>query len=808
MTTTSSGQRFALPDWMLPHHRALDWGLVLVVALSLLAALPFLANAGLPRETDAELHVFRVAELTHAIREGVLYPRWAPNFWYGYGYPFFNYYGSLTYYLAAGYSLLTGNGPVEGARFVFILGLVLAGVGTYSFVRRRWNAGAGVVAAVVYAFSPYVMLVDPHMRGDLAEAFALGLFPGVLWAFDRLLVEGQGRHIITAMLLLAALIFTHNLMALIFFILLCGWLAWLRLVAPARFWRRGLLAVLLGLGAASFFWIPVLLEANQVQLDRLVGPGHFDYQQHFLSISELLRSSPPLDLGAANPAYAHNLGTAAWVLALVGGAAMLFQWQRGAPPAQAHTATVDEWRDLLKSGALNEIPPPPGGSRDAAYFALAALVLVLLLLPISGVVWQAVPAMPVLQFPWRLLGPAAFCLAVIAGASTRWLHYLPGTARVAGLGVLVAVPLFAAIPALYPPEWGTDFGETTPQAYLAFERSGVALGTTAGGEFLPSTVLMPPGPQTTLIDSYAGPGPVDKVNRATLPRETRVDVISHGPTEDRFLVVTREPFPLRLYTFMFPGWRAEIDGRPAEIEVAAPEGFIVVNIPSEGTFNVRVFLGSTLARDAATGITVAALTLGAVLAIALERQTRQPASYPHLLGRRSAAAVLIAGLLFVAMKAYSDARPGWLYLRSAPGEALPALTPHHQSFEDAIDLIAYDLPRLSARPGEALPVTLYWRATAPIEHNYQVFVHLTPTGGLQPAAQSDKLNPGDYPTTRWSLERYVRDAHNVALPPDLAPGQYIVSVGLYDLNTGDRLALASPEGDDKVVLPDLVEIEG
>ena len=68
----------------------------LVLALALIAAAPFLTRPGLPHHTDAELHVYRAAELGHALRGGAFYPRWAPDFYYGYGYPIFNYYAPLT----------------------------------------------------------------------------------------------------------------------------------------------------------------------------------------------------------------------------------------------------------------------------------------------------------------------------------------------------------------------------------------------------------------------------------------------------------------------------------------------------------------------------------------------------------------------------------------------------------------------------------------------------------------------------------------------------------------------------------------
>src|SRR5512146_580630 len=48
---------------------------------------------------DGYLHLFRVFEFDRVLREGVVYPRWAPDLAYGYGYPIFNFYPPLAYYL-------------------------------------------------------------------------------------------------------------------------------------------------------------------------------------------------------------------------------------------------------------------------------------------------------------------------------------------------------------------------------------------------------------------------------------------------------------------------------------------------------------------------------------------------------------------------------------------------------------------------------------------------------------------------------------------------------------------------------------
>jgi uncharacterized membrane protein len=154
-----------------------------LLALTALAAGPFLSRPGLPRDTDAELHVFRAAQLGEALRGGAGYVRWAPDLWLGYGYPIFNYYSPLTYYLA-NLITLAGLDIVTAVKAVFILGLLGAAAGMYVFVRGNWGTRAGVVAAGAYVFSPYLLFIDPHMRGDLAEFFALALFPWLLWTLE------------------------------------------------------------------------------------------------------------------------------------------------------------------------------------------------------------------------------------------------------------------------------------------------------------------------------------------------------------------------------------------------------------------------------------------------------------------------------------------------------------------------------------------------------------------------------------------------------------------------------------------------
>lgn len=130
--------------------RRVDPGFVVVLAISLIAIWPFLSRASLPEGTDAELHIFRLAELSYLLRGGEIFPRWAPNFYHGYGYPIFNFYAPLTYYLGIVPELTPWADAVAAVKVVFILGLLLGGFGMYGFVRDNWGRRAGYVAAAVF----------------------------------------------------------------------------------------------------------------------------------------------------------------------------------------------------------------------------------------------------------------------------------------------------------------------------------------------------------------------------------------------------------------------------------------------------------------------------------------------------------------------------------------------------------------------------------------------------------------------------------------------------------------------------------
>ncbi len=769
--------------------RRVDPGFFVVLAIAFIVIWPFVSRASLPVETDAELHIFRLHELGLLVRGGDYYPRWAPNFYHGYGYPIFNYYAPLAYYVGLLFELWPFWDAVVAVKAGFIIGLLAAALGMYGFVRDNWGRGPGFVAAAVYVYAPYVQYVDPHARGVLPESLSLGIFPLALWALDRLRKGGGARVWVTAVLLTAAVILSHNLMGMLFFGLLCAWAVWQMVCSrvtfqvsrithhassshpltpsPQRLRRPHLLifaALLLGLGVAAFFWLPVLLERNAVTLNTLIGQGgNYDFRTHFLSVQEMLASSLRLDWGASEPAFRFNLGVMQWVMAVLAVALLLLR--------------------RLQQG------------EQVLFFVLALVGLLFLMSPVSTRVWEALPFMAFFQFPWRLLGAAAAMCAVLAGAATDGLLQEGQGRRYVKewlTAVLVTLTIILGLPMSQPAPWG-DFGEVNTLRMSLIENTGRWLGTTSTADYVPATVDVVPGRKGNVVGGVADGKPMDRVNWDVLPPEATLETQVIRPLHTRYILDTPTKLWFRLYLFDFPGWEVRIDGSPVKTELGRPDGFIVVPVPA-GRHVIDVEFGTTPARTAANVLTAVSLVLMAFVAWQLGRGrwraadvSQLPPIVPPRLARPDWLTVAVV-LAVTAVSILLLEPTGVLHYSSSGLAAEPAATDLMANFGEQIALIGYTARRQTAVPGDIVPLELYWKALNRLDINFQVFVHvLSPDGVL--VAQSDKLNPGEFPTRRWSLDAYVRDEHYLALPLDLPPGEYHVTAGLWVQSEGWRLPL-------------------
>ncbi|MCC7450625.1 MAG: glycosyltransferase family 39 protein [Anaerolineae bacterium] len=116
-------------------------------------------------------------------------------------------------------------------------------------------------------------------------------------------------------------------------------------------------------------------------------------------------------------------------------------------------------------------------------------------------------------------------------------------------------------------------------------------------------------------------------------------------------------------------------------------------------------------------------------------------------------------------------------------------------------LLGYSASSRRVRPGDTLAITFYWQADQQATENYTVFSHLL--GGFNPATNSivwanHDSYPAETPTRAWWPGLIAADHRLLKVPADAPTGPYAVEVGLYQLDTGQRLK--QPNGADTVII--------
>lgn len=148
-----------------------------------------------------------------------------------------------------------------------------------------------------------------------------------------------------------------------------------------------------------------------------------------------------------------------------------------------------------------------------------------------------------------------------------------------------------------------------------------------------------------------------------------------------------------------------------------------------------------------------------------------------------------------------DATIGWLKLLPTGKSSSPEISADYRIGPFAV-LEGYGL---EGTP-DTLELALHWSCRASTPRDYTVFVHLRDEEG-RVVAQADgpPLN-GDYPTSSWAPGEAFVD-HRVLDVEGLPVGRYDLSVGLYLLETGERLPARTGTGehqqDDAILLAEV-----
>lgn len=372
----------------------------LLMLFSIFAIGPLLGPGYFWGAHDGRHSVYFLFEFDRAIQDGVWYPRWAPDFTFGFGYPFFNIYAPGAFFVGE-FLHLAGFDFVTATKIVFGLAIILSGPAMFGFVKRLTNSiQAAFLAGLVYVYVPY-HIVDIYVRAALAELVALIFLPLTLWGFYEAVVNPSRKSLVAAALAYGAMHFTHNGIALLFTPVLIAWILFLMVVKLRQrhkpfFTRRmvpdGLrlaavpfFGALLGVGLASIFVLPAVLEYQGVRTDQWLA-NYYDYTNHFAYLFQVF--SPFWGFGISNAGPRDEMS-----------------FQLGVVPS------------LLAIFAIYSILKNANGLRRIWIFFLGlTLLTVTLMLPFSLPLWEALRLVTFAQFPWRLLTLTNVSLAILAGA--------------------------------------------------------------------------------------------------------------------------------------------------------------------------------------------------------------------------------------------------------------------------------------------------------------------------------------------------------------------------------------------------------
>jgi len=711
---------------------------------------------------DGLLHFHRLVQWDRAVRYSLPYPRWLPDLGYGFGFPLFNYYAPLSYYLLLPLRWL--GLPAQMAVLIGFAGALWAlAVAVYLWGRDLFGERAGFVAALAAVYGPYI-LHDVYRRGGLASVWALVWLTTTAWATRRATRDGRPLWLALTALGSAALMLTHNITALMGVPLLIGYLLLLGWLHGFRALVRPLLALTLGWGLSAFFWLPAFLERDYVQIYQLYLPRDFDFRYNFIQLSQLLTLPRPVDPALINLIVPVSLSWAALVLALAG------------------------WGPV---GVL--LPREVRAHRWA--LSLATLGLALMTLPISRPVWELFPLLRFIQFPWRFLAPATLTLALLAGIGAEVL--IRRTPWVAPL-LLLGLALFA-LTWLYPLYYSPQ-RDPLPPDQIRYEAETGHLGATATGDYLPVWVQERPSPEA-LLPLYEAAAPdfiIPRLDLTSLPAGAHVLEARYGLTQAHLALESEQPFRIRFLWYFFPGWQGWLDGQPLPLEPDGPHGLIAADIPA-GRHTVTVVFGETPLRRWAwrlSGLS-ALLLLLAVLWTGRRRRETSPLAPsfggPLSRGVLGTCALLAVGLTVV-KTLYLDRYDNPFRRTLFDGRQVRGVdVPLEVNFGNQMVLMGYDLPTPAVRADEPLEVILYWRVLPPVNTDYSVGLHLVDERGIL-YGQQDNMHPAyPYPTSRLRPDQYAQDRHLLTPWEGTPPGRYTLLVMVYGPD-GRRLDLRDGAG--------------
>jgi hypothetical protein len=550
------GARWISQTWQaVPEHSqrrlAVAFGLI---ALALPVCVP-LATDQMLLGHDAYEYLPRLVEFHENIRHGIWMPRWAPDLSLGYGQPFFVFNPPLLYYFAEAW-VLAGVDSLTALNLT-CAGIVMGSAVSMFLLGRLWfGIWGGFLAAAAYLYAPYFH-VDLFVRHALAEFAAFPFYPLAFYGLSRYARDRDRRFLMLGGAAYAGVIGSHHPAALLFSPLLLGFAAFQALQRKSFSLLLAQTAALaLGLGLGASVWLPGLLERGFVKLDRLLE-GDLQFTNHFVYLQQLFITN--WGYGISVPGYADGMSFS-------------LGWSHLLLVATGWTAA----KRMQRSGS--------GENRRFVGFLGAWCVLFsVLMLSGSEWFWETLPLMKYVEFPWRMLAPASFCLALAAGGAAQGLSASAPWRRpalAAAMALLILPNLRHIAPAGYQ---AVDLRQWTPEQIA---QRGISVTTRNEYEPRWAEMAVPRSNSVRVVAGWA-----------------QGELLRQSPAYWSGPVQAASGSTIEISTFFFPGWEARINGRQVPMEAAQDSGLIRLQVPA-GEHRLDLKFGRTPVRAAADTMSV------------------------------------------------------------------------------------------------------------------------------------------------------------------------------------------------------------
>ena len=497
-----------------------------IFALSALACLPIFLY-GIPNSADMAQHYQFAVTFYDSVSEGIWYPSLAHLTNTGFGDVGVRFYPPFSYYVLVAFRFLTGDWYYASCAAFFVWFLV-SGVGVYLWAKEWFSRRAAVFAAIIYLFIPY-HVNELYNSFLYAEFAASAILPFCFLFVTRICRRENSADVLGLAISYALLILTNLPLALIGSISLLVY-ALFSLDRKLYFKQTARLAlsVFLGLAASSFYWLKMILEIGFVKHNSPVysTTDRYDFHNHFAFSYYFIQ--------AADPQVLKSL----WFL------------------------------DTLLIVSLGVFLPSiivffrSRNSDDAPRLSgvLAVFILALFLTTyLSQPIWENVPQLQKVQFPWRWMAIVSLCGVIFnAAVFERVLEYFRTEKRwlaVLVFGLIFPAFCFTTIKIMRPVDQNA-------RAYF----NPIVERLRKSGSY---ECWMPVWVKNERLGEVA-------LSYKERPRET----LSDRQTEKLIHFPAGEAVDAQLKAVYYPHWQATVNGEKTAVGKAA-NGTVLLRIPAE-----------------------------------------------------------------------------------------------------------------------------------------------------------------------------------------------------------------------------------